>query len=67
MYKSVKFKVELEVTLKINVPEGCATYPYTKFGACVNNDGHLLVVADTGKVSDCDIKKVQGLESTEIK
>ena len=63
MKKVVTFKVELEVKVEYNVPEGLSTYPYTHFMTYTkNNEIHLG--ADKGTILDADF--VKSVDSVKI-
>ncbi len=58
MLKTTKFKVELEVEVQYEVPEGVATTPYTEMFCYVNNN-ELVIHTLSGKVADGTLKKIE--------
>ena len=59
MLKTTKFKVELEVDVQYEVPEGIATTPYTEMTCYVNNNNELVIHTLSGKVTDGTLKKIE--------
>jgi len=60
MLKQAKFKVELEVVVEVDIPEGVASVPYTRMGAVVNEEfGTANIYSSTGTIKKADIKKLE--------
>lgn len=58
MIKTTKFKVELEIEVQYEIPEG-ATTPYTEMSCYVNNNNELVIHTLSGKVVDGTLKKIE--------
>lgn len=52
MKKQATFKVEAEIVIEYNVPDGCPSDPYVQMSCAVNKDGNLEVVSMVGTIKD---------------
>lgn len=60
MIKRTKFKVELELSIDIDVIDDTATTPYTRMGAVINEEsGTTSIFSTTGMIKEAKIKKIE--------
>lgn len=52
------FKVELEITVEYDMPEGCVNTPYTTAGSYAD-DNKAVVFVGQGKIVKADIKALE--------
>ena len=52
------FKIELQVEIEYNIPDGCPNTPYTTAG-CMLKDNQAVVFVGQGKIVKADIKKLE--------
>lgn len=53
-----KFKVELEIEVEYDVPEGVVTTPYTRASGYTDK-GNLVLVTNCGQIVDFNITKLE--------
>ena len=56
------FKVELEVEVEYDIPEGMATTPYTKVGAYINAYGQVVLYTNQGNIKNAQVSKLERKE-----
>lgn len=52
MKKQATFKVEAEIVIEYEAPEGCPSSPYVEISCAVNRDGNLEIVSMVGPIKD---------------
>ena len=52
MKKQATFKVEAEIVIEYEVPEGYPSSPYVRMSCAVNRDGNLEIVSMVGSIKD---------------